>query len=137
MPHLLQEPPAKWVTKEKLDLLKMIQEKYKPDATLAWMYQWCLLTWQTEVSSTGKFLSEEACTDDLLSYLAQTASQPTSTSQVIIQPHVTETNIELAVRSKEVGQSGRQVVFNETVEIASSPLNPPLSETPVGEQTPM
>ena len=100
VPHLLQEPPAKWVTKERLDLLKMIHERYKQDATLAWMYQWYLLTWQTEVSNTGRFLSEEACTDNLLRYLAQTTSQPTSTSQVIIQPHVTETNIELAIGRK-------------------------------------
>ena len=103
----------------------MIQERYKQDATLAWMYQWYLLTWQTEVSNTGRFLSEEACTENLLSYLAQTTTQSASTSQVIIQPHVTETNIKLAVRSKEIGQSDRQVVFNETVETASSPLNPP------------
>ena len=135
MPHLLQEPLPAWITKERQVLLKMIQERYKPDATFAWIYQWYLLTWQTEVSSTGRFLSEETCTNNLLRYLAQSTSQPTSTSQVIIQPHVTETNIGLAVGNRNIGQSGRQVVFNETVEIASSPLSPPLSKTPVGEHT--
>ena len=92
---------------------------------MAWIYQWYLLAWQSEVASTGKFLSEEACTSNLLKYLAQCTSQTASTSQVIIQPHVTETDIELAVVGRKVGQSGRQVVFNETVKIASSPLNPP------------
>ena len=106
-PHLLQEPPEAWKTEEKAALLQLIKTRFKPDATFAWLYQWYLLSWQTEMTRTGNFITEDVCTNNLLTYLqqnyqpstTQVSDQQTTSTQQVNTPLETVTSLGVGLGS--------------------------------------